>query len=239
MTRYLTELKIRLIFIYIAVLTTFIVSYIYKKKLLLSIAMTYKHITPYFIYTDVYEIFYTSFFICEWLSNQIFYLYLLYHATLFILPILNVKKYLIINKIVFYIVQINLIAFLLTYNIVFPKTLTFFYNFQSSTNFMNSINLFLEAKILELIHFFFQIHLSLIVCVSLLCFVLYIGSSYCKYNGYLRKYFYISMLLAVIAILSLNLTISFKFLILILFTFELICFKTTVSHSFEINKEAS
>gem|GEM_PF-4183612 len=232
-------MKVRLIFLYVTVITTFLTSYFYKKKLLLNLTMPYKFITPYFIYTNVYELFYTSFFICEWLSNQIFYLYLLYHATLFLVPTLNIKQYLKISKNIFYFVKINLTTLLLTYNIVFPETLHFFYNFQNSSSSVSSINLFLETKILELINFFFQIHLSLTVFMSLIYLFVLTGATNYKYNGYLRKYFYLNILLAIIAILSLNLTISLKFLIYILFVFEFSCMMTTLFQYFKISKEAN
>ena len=159
---YFEELKNRFILLLLTVISTFLVSYCYKEIILfLVVTPSYQNSANfnnfYFIFTDVIEIFNVyvklSWFICF----QSLLLYLIYHAVVFFSPALFFKEFKFLSEVSFFIFLIWIFLINLLNFLIIPLFWDFFLSFQNTKNDY-VINLHFEAKLMEYLHFYFNLY---------------------------------------------------------------------------------
>jgi Sec-independent protein secretion pathway component TatC len=154
---YYLEIKNRIFLSLICWLFVSIVCYFYKETLLfLFISFSnYGVLTgskPYFIFTDVTEIFSVYAQLIFFISNQILFIKLNYHVLMFLS--LGLYKFEYTNlKFAFKVLLSSwIISIFLLNKFLMPLSWHFFLSFQDETH-LKTISLFFEAKLSEYFHF--------------------------------------------------------------------------------------
>jgi sec-independent protein translocase protein TatC len=160
MTRYLLEIKNRLILLSITWFSTVSVCYLYKETLLFLIAQPYtftdlKEPTnpSYFIFTDVTEILSVYLKLIIFLSFQICCIYITYHFFLFVNPAFFYTEYLLCELGMKTMAIIWLISATFSTYYLIPLTWHFFLSFQELI-LTHSFSLYFETKLKEYLYFY-------------------------------------------------------------------------------------
>jgi len=164
MVKYLLEIKNRLILLLITILSTLLISYLYKETLLFLITQPERLVNKnisysafYFIFTDVTEILSIYIKLITFLGYQILLLSIIYHCFVFFSPAMFRSEYYFI----FTLLKVSLITWFFSVFIsnflLVPITWDFFFSFQEliSSKF---INLHFEAKLIEYLDFYIFIY---------------------------------------------------------------------------------
>ena len=155
---YYKEIKNRFFILFLTWLYNFTVCYYHKEKLLLilvnsNIFFLEAKNKPYFIFTNVTEIFYTYLEIVIFISNQFAIFVLLYQIFMF----LSLGLYyfeLTRLKLIFQIFFISwILCFFILYKVLTPFCWEFFLSFQKNLTSTQSISLFFETKLSEYLQY--------------------------------------------------------------------------------------
>lgn len=238
---YYLEIKNRLFLLMICWVLLIVTCYFYKEILLVLVikSTSFNNLKVYFIFTDVKELFNVYIKLICFISNQFFFILLLYHLFLFLCFGLYKLEYIRLKNILknmFFYWFLNII---LSYKFIIPFSWFFFLGFQQNQNFSTSTDLipfFFEAKISEYFDFFTQLYVTCLICFQFLCFSVFIlNEVFTKINvlkiKFLRKWFYFIFLLLSTIITPpdiLNQVVTTGFLI---FCYELIIFNKIIFYS--------
>ena len=174
--KYYLEIKYRIFLLFLNLIFTIFICYIYKEILLFlcltKINLFYHNQIFYFIFTDVKEVFSVFIKLICFISKQICIFYLFFHILSFISLGLYEFEYKYL-KFVFYSGMLFwLFWFFLLNQILLPISWNFFLSFQSSTEF----NLYFEAKLNEYLNFYiFLYDFCLLYCQIFLIFIVFIN----------------------------------------------------------------
>ena len=164
--KYIIEIKNRVFLLVVSWITTTLVCYVYKDKILflmLPKSINKFNFNSYLIATDVTDIFYSYLKLSYFFSTQFTFILVIYHVFKFISPGLYRSEYVqftVAIRFIFLLFFFNLIVF---YKILFPFSWDFFISFFTSEGF---INIYFEAKINEFISLFINIYfLSSLFCI--------------------------------------------------------------------------
>lgn len=198
--KYHKEIKSRFIILFLTWLYSLNICYLFKEKILLIIinSNTFLFETnnkPYFIYTNITEIFYMYLEIIIFISNQVGIITLLYQILMF----LSLGLY------YFEITRLNLIfqTFFISWvlcsitllKILIPFSWNFFLSFQENLANTQPISFFFEAKLDEYLQHYISLYtISLISCLffSIMGFVFNELDN--KLKKKLRKPFYLMVM---------------------------------------------
>jgi Sec-independent protein secretion pathway component TatC len=194
---YYLEIKNRIFLSLICWLSVSIVCYFYKETLLfLFISFSNYGVLasskPYFIFTDVTEIFSVYAQLIFFISNQILFIKLSYHMLMFLS--LGLYKFEYTNlKFVFKVLLTSWILSVFLFNkILMPLSWNFFLSFQDQTN-LKTISLFFEAKLNEYFNFYISLYyiclLNFIFFILVALFINNISNDLSKIKSF-RKIFY-------------------------------------------------
>jgi sec-independent protein translocase protein TatC len=199
MSKYLLEIKNRLFLLFIAWVSTAIVSYFYKEILLFIIIQPNKFMSIndpltlfYFIFTDITEILSVYLKLVTFLSLQVFFIYAIYHFFLFLSPALFKSEYLCCKFGLKIVGLMWLISVILSNCFLIPLTWNFFLSFQDLT-VNRSFNLHFEAKLNEYFQFYVSFYyLCVLYCqfFSLLLFYINFTNVNLKIIKKFRKLYY-------------------------------------------------
>ena len=157
---YIKEIKNRSCFIFLTWISTIIISYNYKEKLLflcLKPNLSYfKTESFYFIFTNITEVFYTYLELSYFISNQMVLIKILYHIIIFISPGLYKFEYNKLINLIFVSTFLFLIFVFILNTLLLPMCCNFFLSFKNSD--IHSVNFFFEAKINEFISFYLKFY---------------------------------------------------------------------------------
>ena len=185
---YIEEIKNRSYFIFITWVSTIIISYTYKEKLLflcLKPALQYfKTVSFYFIFTDITEIFSTYIELSYFVTSQMILIKILYHILIFISPGLYEFEYKKLVNIIVLSFSFFIFFFYLLNNLLLPLCWNFFLSFQDSNSY--SINFFFEAKVNEFLTFYLQFYKFCVMCNCLFVSI-FIGLDFLKLKN--RSFF--------------------------------------------------
>ncbi len=197
--KYYKEIKNRTILIIFTWLFCLSVCYHYKETLLLILVNSSSSFSelsdkPYFIFTNVTEIFYVYLQLILFVANQMAIVTITYHIFMFLA--LGLYKYEFIKlKMAF---QTFIVAWLfsscLLFNIIIPFSWSFFLSFQENVNNFQSMDLFFEAKLNEYVQYFVNTYyVCLINCQFLAILVVTLTnlSEKLKKTKIFRKLFYL------------------------------------------------
>jgi Sec-independent protein secretion pathway component TatC len=178
--KYYLEIKNRILLLAITWTSLLIVCYYFKEPLLFIFINSNKYYTelettPYFIFTDVGEVFYVYLYLVFFITNQLTVLMLFYHSLMFIALGLYQSEYLQLQLAFKIFVFTWFCSTILLKEFVIPFSWSFFLSFQKTNDTLQPISFFFEARISEyLIYFKNLYYVCLINCqvFAILTFVL-------------------------------------------------------------------
>jgi sec-independent protein translocase protein TatC len=194
---YYLEIKNRIFLSLICWLSASLVCYFYKETLLfLFISFSNYGILagskPYFIFTDVTEIFTVYAQLIFFISNQILFIKLSYHMLMFLSSGLYKFEYINLKFVFRVLLGSWIISIFLLNKILMPLSWNFFLSFQDQTR-LKTISLFFEAKLSEYFNFYISLYyiclLNFIFFVFVTLFINNISNDLSKIRSF-RKVFY-------------------------------------------------
>lgn len=195
--KYYKEIKNRLILLFLTWSHCLNICYYYKENILLiiihsNIFFFETNNKPYFIYTNIAEIFYIYFEIIAFVSNQLAIVVLLYQIFMFFSLGLYHSEFTKL-KLTFQIFVIAWVFCSITLLKIFvPFSWKFFVSFQENLINTQSIPLFFEAKLNEYLQYFIHLYnISLISCQFVIIVVLVLNKLNSKLKKRWRKLFYL------------------------------------------------
>lgn len=197
--KYYLEIKNRFILITVSWIFTITICYLYKESLLFILIDSNNFLIetpekPYFIFTNITEVFYVYIELSLFISNQIGLLGFCYHTLMFLS--LGLYRFEFIKlKFAFKIFVLSwLVSALLLYKLIIPLSWNFFLSFQQNSNETQPVSLFFEAKLMEYFHYLTGLYyICLINCqflAMLLILLTNLNEKMAKTKTF-RKLFYI------------------------------------------------
>jgi Sec-independent protein secretion pathway component TatC len=159
---YYSEIKNRLSLICVSWICASLVTYFYKEIVLFSL-VSYNNVTvltesqPYFIFTNITEIFSVYTRLVFFIANQILVINVMYHFLMFLSLGLYKREYINLNsffKLFFVTWSISLV---LLNKVILPATWSFFLSFQEQGN-SKAIAFFFEAKLNEYLEYYISLY---------------------------------------------------------------------------------
>ena len=200
--KYYKEIKNRLMLVFFAWLIGLSTGYYYKETILFLLINSNNSFLelstkPYFIFTNVTEVFYVYFDLILFISNQIFTILLFYQFFMFLS--LGLYKFELLKlKLTFQLFFISwLFSSILLLKFIIPFSWDFFLSFQDNSKNDQLINLFFEAKLNEYLQYFISLYyICLINCQFLTLLVIFLStlSKTAKKTKRIRKLFYLIFL---------------------------------------------
>ena len=157
--KYYLEIKNRFILLFLNWIFLIIICFSYKDTLLFTItdlnnSQETLDIKPYFIFTNVTEMFYVYLELSFFIANQITLIILLYHSLMFLSLGLYKSEFLKLRFALKFFLIFWLGSFLLFYKFVIPFSWSFFLSFQDNPLQTQPVSFMFEAKIGEYLTYF-------------------------------------------------------------------------------------
>jgi len=197
--KYFKEIKNRFILVFLGWLCCFCTCYCYKETILFILVNSNKSFLklgskPYFIFTNVTEIFYVYFDLLIFISNQIAVITFLYQSLMFLS--LGLYQFEFIKmKTTFQVFMVSwALSSILLFKLIVPFSWNFFLSFQENSSMTQSVSLFFEAKLNEYFRYFVDLYyICLASCqfLAVLVIVLTNLSERLKKTKTFRKLFYL------------------------------------------------
>nr|BBC77721.1 Sec-independent protein translocase component TatC [Nitzschia sp. NIES-3576] len=195
--KYYTEIKNRALLIIITWSFSLATAYTYKEAILfMLIDLNNSFVTintkPYFIFTNVTEIFSVYIELSIFLANQLTIIIFVYQILMFFSLGLYRKEF----KRLKFTIQLFIISWLISsitlHQILIPLSWKFFLSFQNSLNINQPIAFFFEAKLIEYFNFFISLYyICLINCQAITILIVILTSLDKKLKKMFRKLFYL------------------------------------------------
>ena len=194
--RYYTEIKYRILLLFISGVLIFLVSYIFKEVLLSVVVNSYCTGTTlelsYFIFTDVVEVF--SVYVCLifFLGKQVLFFQLVYHLLIFFIPGFTRLEYRFLVFLFFMSCFLFFLSVILFKKFLFPFSWHFFLSFKDFVIF-KSLILHFEAKLFNYVTFFINFYFSCVLYFQFFLLPLFFFSYFKKELStykYFRKFLY-------------------------------------------------
>lgn len=157
---YFIELKYRFFFFLFTWMLNSILLYFYKEQLIYFLGQSQQVFFPYFITTQLTEIFFVY---CKLIFVLAFYFSfpnLLLQIWLFLIPALYRYEYVLLKKFVIFSIILYIVATFLSYKIFLPYTWEFFSGFQLKAE-TSIVAIYLENRLADYLNFFLESFLLL------------------------------------------------------------------------------
>lgn len=196
---HILEFKNRFVLVSLTWFATFCISYSFKEIILFNIVNTFFITNPYFILTDITELFNVYLKLSLFISNQVLIIISFYHIIMFLAPGLYKTELKRLKNFRFFL-TIPIIGLLITKYLSIPLMNKFFYGFQEVMNNSSNIPMFFEAKVAEYVNFFIGVYvLNVFSIIALITMIQIIGVLAFKFNNpqkkNMRKLFYLIFLI--------------------------------------------
>jgi len=197
--KYYKEIKNRFILIFCTWIFCLSTCYHYKEPILFlvinsSSLFLNSNEKPYFIFTNITEVFYVYLELVLFISNQVLTIMLIYQILMF----LSFGLYQFELKKLKFLFQIFMLAWIsssfLLFSFVVPLTWKFFLSFQGNSINNHLVSFFFEAKLNEYLHYFISLYyVCLINCQFLVLLLIILNSvnNKLKKTKTFRKLFYL------------------------------------------------
>lgn len=177
-----------------------IVCYDFKEPLLFIFIDSNKYYNnmPYFIFTNVDEIFYVYLRLILFIANQITIIMALYHGLMFLTLGLYYSEYKQLKLILKIFIITWLCSIILLRKIIMPFSWSFFLSFQETNNHLQPASFFFEARILEYFDYFTNFYYLCVMNCQLLTLSVLFLNKISKETGTIktfRKLFYLVFIL--------------------------------------------
>ena len=198
--KYYLEIKNRILLLIFTWISLLIVCYHFKEPLLFAFINSNKYCNsiPYFIFTNVGEIFEVYLRLTLFITNQITILMMIYHGLMFLTFSLYYSEYNQLKTLLkFFIITWSCSIILLT-KFVVPFSWSFFLSFQHANDYLQPTSFFFEARILEYFDYFTNFYYICVAnCQLLVISILFLNliSEELKTVKSFRKLFYLIFIL--------------------------------------------
>ena len=197
---YYLEIKNRILLLLFTWISLLIVCYHFKEPLLFTFLNSnkYHNSVPYFIFTNVDEIFYVYLRLVFFVANQFTFALLLYHILAFLALGLYHSEYSKLKSIFKIFIVTWLCSIILLKKIIIPFSWLFFLSFQNANDYLQPASFFFEARILEYFEYFVNFYyISLANCQLLALSILFLNNISEKTGTIktFRKLFYLVFIL--------------------------------------------
>ena len=198
--QYYLEIKNRSILLFFTWISLLIVCYDFKEPLLFTFIDSNKYYNnmPYFIFTNVDEIFYVYLRLILFIANQITIIMALYHGLIFLTLGLYYSEYEQLKLILKIFIITWLCSIILLRKIIMPFSWSFFLSFQETNNHLQPASFFFEARILEYFDYFTNFYYLCVMNCQLLTLSVLFLNKISKETGTIktfRKLFYLVFIL--------------------------------------------
>lgn len=178
---YYLEIKNRFLLLILSWLSVSFICYLYKESLIFEIIditgyAGFSKNNPYFVFSNVTDVFSVSFTLIFFISNQVFFLFFLYHLLVFLAPGLYLKELnnlITVFKVSFFCWGFSI--FVLNY-ILFPFSWLFFLSFQTDTD-LNFVSIFFEANFKEYFSYYVSLYYLCVLNFQISCLLLFVINS--------------------------------------------------------------
>ena len=187
--KYYLEIKNRFSLLTSTWLFSSLVCYLYKETLLFLLIDSSNYFQtldkkPYFIFTDISEIFYVYIHLTFFVSNQIVIIMLFYHTLLFLSSGLYQTEYKKLQLTFKIFVFSWLSSIILLNKFIIPFSWSFFLSFQQADN----ISFFFEAKIIEYFNYFTNLYYICFINCQILAIVTLLLNAFGNNLKKIRKF---------------------------------------------------
>lgn len=198
--QYYLEIKNRSILLLFTWVSLLIVCYDFKEPLLFTFIDSNKYYNnmPYFIFTNVDEIFYVYLRLIIFIANQITIIMALYHGLMFLTLGLYYSEYKQLKLILKIFIITWLCSIILLRKVIMPFSWSFFLSFQETNNHLQPASFFFEARILEYFDYFTNFYYLCVMNCQLLTLSVLFLNKISKETGTIktfRKLFYLVFIL--------------------------------------------
>lgn len=196
--KYYLELKNRIILLSFTWITGIFICYLHKDVLLFLLIESSQYLIetqekPYFIFTEVSEIFHVYLQLIFFITNQTVLLMIFYHVLVFFAAGLYKFEFTRLYAAFRVFILAWGCSILLLYNLVMPYTWKFFLSFQETRIDYTNVDFFFEAKILEYLQYFIDLYYLCLLNCQLLAVILLVLTNLTKTSQSIksfRKLFY-------------------------------------------------
>jgi sec-independent protein translocase protein TatC len=191
-------MKNRILLLFFTWISLLVVCYHFKEPLLFTFINSNKYYNsvtlPYFIFTNVDEIFYVYLHLVIFIANQITILMILYHSLMFLTLGLYHAEYERIKSVVITFVVTWLCSVVLLKKFIIPFSWSFFLSFQMTNTYLQPALFFFEAKILDYFNYFTSFYYICMLNCQLLALLILLLNNISKKVATIktfRKLFYL------------------------------------------------
>lgn len=197
---YYLEIKNRILLLLFTWASLLIICYHFKEPLLFVFIDSNKYYNnvPYFIFTNVDEVFYVYLRLVFFFANQIVIIAILYHGLIFFTLGLYHSEYTQLKSILKIFVITWICSIILLKKVVVPFSWSFFLSFQETNNQFQPASFFFEARILEYFDYFTNFYYICLANCQLLTLSILFLNNISKKIGTIktfRKLFYLVFIL--------------------------------------------
>lgn len=171
--KYYLEIKNRIVLLIFTWSSLLIVCYYFKEPLLFIFISSNTYYSepgssPYFIFTDVGEVFYVYLHLVFFVANQLTALMIFYHSLMFLALGLYSNEYLHLRTIFKIFIIAWLCSVILLKEFVVPFSWSFFLSFQETNEILQPASFFFEARIIEYLNYFTSLYYICLVNCQIL-----------------------------------------------------------------------
>lgn len=194
--KYYLEIKNRVLLLIFTWLSLLVICYHFKEPLLFTFINSNQYCSsvPYFIFTNVGEIFQVYLCLTFFIANQITIVMVLYHGLMFLTLSLYHSEYAQLKSVLkIFLITWSCSIVLLT-KFVVPFSWSFFLSFQETNSYLQPTSFFFEARILEYFNYFTNFYYICVAnCQLLMISILFLNiiSEKMKTIKTFRKLFYL------------------------------------------------
>lgn len=187
--KYYLEIKSRFFLLILCWVFVLLTCYIYKEPILFLLIKPSNYLQmandkPYFIFTDISEVFYVYLQLTFFVSNQVAIAMLFYHALLFLSSGLYKFEYKKLQFAFKIFILSWLSSIILLNNFIIPFSWSFFLSFQQTEN----ISFFFEARIVEYFNYFTNLYYICFINCQVLTIITLLLDTYNNNLGKIRKF---------------------------------------------------
>lgn len=191
-TTYFLEIYNRILVLLLTWVLNFFVLYSYKEEIVYLLGQHQENIFPYFISTNLTEIFFVFIKLSFFLAFYFLYPVLLIQIALFLLPGLYLYEYTVLRNLFFLSIIFYVLTTYFTYGVFLPYCWKFFNSFQLNAE-ESFVSIHLETRIADYLNFFIESFLLLnIVLHIFLVFLFFLHKVTLNFIVKYRKFFYLS-----------------------------------------------
>ena len=197
---YYLEIKNRIVLLLFTWVSLLIICYHFKEPLLFAFLSSNKYYDniPYFIFTNVDEVFYVYLSLIFFIANQITFVIALYHGLMFLTLGLYHSEYKQLKSVMKIFVITWLCSVILLKKVVMPFSWSFFLSFQETDSHLQPASFFFEARILEYFNYFTNFYYLCVANCQLLALSILFLNNISEKAGTIktfRKLFYLVFIL--------------------------------------------